>query len=190
MRVVIVNNGTKHLRALFRLVEGHEVSVIDVFNLQASTVPADALVILSGAKRGQATVQGNDDYYADELKLIKTHAGPLIGVCFGFELIAHAYGVTLHRRQRRIRRLVRVTASSLPAAQFLPRRFVAYVAHKFSVYTVRGDELIELARSHGGVEMLRHRTRPVLGMQFHPEVRLRRNSGNDIFRRVLKELTK
>ncbi len=190
MRVVIVNNGTKHLRALFRLVEGHDVSVIDVFRLQANAVPADALVILSGAKRGQAAIQGNDHYYAEELKLIKTHQGPLVGICFGFELIAHAYGVTLYRRQRRIRRLVRVVTSSLPAAQFLPRQFVAYVSHKFSVQAVQGDELIELARSHGGVEMLRHRTRPVLGMQFHPEVRWRRNRGNDIFKRVLKELTK
>ena len=190
MRVVIVNNGTKHLRALLRLVEGHEVSVVDAFIFQSSDVPSDALVILSGAKRGQASVRGNDQYFIEELNLIKTHPGPLIGVCFGFELIAHAYGVTLHRRQRRIRRLVRVTASSLPIAKFLPRQFTAYVAHKFSVQSVQGDELIELARSHGGVEMLRHRTRPVLGMQFHPEVRLRRNNGDDIFNRVVKELTK
>lgn len=190
MRVVIVNNGTKHLRALLRLVEAYDVSVIDVFDLQASAIPTNALVVLSGAKRGKATVWGNSDYYAEELRLIKTHRGPLIGVCFGFELIAYAYGVALHRRERRIRRLVRVTTSSLPAAQFLPRRFVAYVAHKFSVQSVQGDELIELARSHGGVEVLRHRTRPVLGMQFHPEVRLRRSSGADIFERVIKELTK
>lgn len=190
MRVVVINNGTKHLRALLRLVMAHDVSVINVPDLQAAAVSADALVILSGAGRGMPTVWGNDNYYAEELKLIKTHHGPLIGVCFGFELIAHAYGVQLHRRQRRIRRVVRITTSSLPAAQFLPQQFVAYVAHKFSVRSVRGDDLIELARSHGGVEMLRHRTRPVLGMQFHPEVRSPRKSGVDIFERVIKELTK
>lgn len=190
MRVVIIDNGTKHLRALLRLVEGQDVTVVDARNLQASTVPSHALVILSGAKHGRPSVEEGSQFYSEELKLIKTHRGPLLGICFGFELIAHAYGAVLHRRPRRIRRLVRVVASSLSVAQFLPQRFTVYVAHKFSVKTVDGDELIELARSRGGVEVLRHRTRPVFGVQFHPEVHLQSNAGSDIFQRILNEMAK
>lgn len=190
MRVVIIDNGTKHLQALLRLTKGQEVTVLHARDVRANAIPSNALVILSGAKHGQPSVQEGSQFYAEELKLIKAHRGPLLGICFGFELIAHAYGVTLHRRPRRIRRLVRVVASSLPVARFLPRQFTVYVAHKFSVKAINSNELIALARSRGGVEILRHRTRPVFGVQFHPEVRLQSNAGSDIFQRILNEMAK
>ena len=62
--------------------------------------------MLSGAAPGNPGVLYSDGVYNTELELIKNHRGPIVGICLGMELIAHAYDMHLHRQKRRIHRLL------------------------------------------------------------------------------------
>ncbi|NAZ75538.1 aminodeoxychorismate synthase component I [Kineococcus sp. T13] len=96
---------------------------------------------------------------------------PVLGVCLGMQGIALAAGAAveaapqpLHGHVDRVRH----TATSLLAG--LPQGFAATRYHSFRVAEPLPAQLEPLAWAEDGVLMaLRHRTRPQVGVQFHPE---------------------
>jgi para-aminobenzoate synthetase component II len=98
---------------------------------------------------------------------------PLLGVCLGHQVIAHVHGATVGRAPE----IVHGSTSEIHhdgAGVFegLPDPFAATRYHSLAVEpaTVPLDVLDVTARTPDGVVMgLRHRTRPVEGVQFHPE---------------------
>lgn len=188
MHTIIVDNGTKHLHQLVSLIGVKDVTIVTRDEFRAADVPAGTLVVLSGARRGMPSVLQADGFYDEQIQLIKSHEGPIIGVCMGMELIARAYGEHIHIRKRRIRRLVRVNRTSVEEALFLPERFMVFVAHRYALKDVTGTQLLALAHSRGGIEVIRHTSRPVYGLQFHPEVRLNRNDGARVFGAIMKNI--
>jgi GMP synthase-like glutamine amidotransferase len=53
---------------------------------------------------------------------------------------------------------------------------------------VPDDVFTVIARSATGAEIIRHRTRPVYGLQFHPEVREPANDGSEVLTSILSRL--
>ncbi|MCP9952133.1 anthranilate synthase component II [Actinomadura madurae] len=104
---------------------------------------------------------------------------PLLGVCLGHQVIAHVHGGAVGRAPE----IVHGSTSEIHhdgAGVFrgLPDPFPATRYHSLAVRpgTVPPDVLDVTARTPDGVIMgLRHRTRPVEGVQFHPESVLSRH---------------
>jgi anthranilate synthase/aminodeoxychorismate synthase-like glutamine amidotransferase len=99
-------------------------------------------------------------------------AVPVLGICLGHQAIALAHG----GRVVRARRPLHGTATEVfhrgeGWLRGLPRPFLAARYHSLVVDPRRpGDGLVVTARSaEGEVMALRHRSRPVEGVQFHPE---------------------
>jgi GMP synthase-like glutamine amidotransferase len=100
MQFLIVDNGSSHLQELVQLCGPERTTVLPVSQLNTAPRPPDAVYILSGRHQhhepGQRhPVVGNDDFYRPELELIASGHYPIIGVCLGFELIAHQAGAEL-----------------------------------------------------------------------------------------------
>ncbi|MEV4007299.1 gamma-glutamyl-gamma-aminobutyrate hydrolase family protein [Actinomadura sp. NPDC049753] len=98
---------------------------------------------------------------------------PLLGVCLGHQVIAHVHGATVARAPEIVHGFTsEIHHDGAGVFRGLPDPFDATRYHSLAVVpgTVPPDVLEVTARTREGVVMgLRHRGRPVEGVQFHPE---------------------
>jgi para-aminobenzoate synthetase component 2 len=97
---------------------------------------------------------------------------PLLGVCLGHQAIAVAHGATVSRAPELLHgKTSEVEHAGAGVLHNLPSPFTATRYHSLAVEEATlPPELAVTARTAGGVVMaLRHRDRPVEGVQFHPE---------------------
>jgi para-aminobenzoate synthetase component 2 len=97
---------------------------------------------------------------------------PLLGVCLGHQAIAVAHGATVGRAPELLHgKTSEVEHEGAGVLHELPRPFTATRYHSLAVEEpTLPPELQVTGRTPGGVVMaLRHRDRPVEGVQFHPE---------------------
>lgn len=97
MRVLLIDNGTKHLPSLLSLLSGNLVKNVKV-GKAANYKGYDLIILSGGSKKAVAT---NPEYFKKEIDLIKSSETPIIGVCEGCELIAYAYGGLLIRDSKK-----------------------------------------------------------------------------------------
>jgi para-aminobenzoate synthetase component II len=97
---------------------------------------------------------------------------PVFGVCLGHQAIAEAMGATVQSAEELMHgKTSEVQHDDSLIFQGVPQTFKATRYHSLAVLdgTVP-DELTVTSRTKGGVIMgLQHKTKPIYGVQFHPE---------------------
>ncbi|MGP3966804.1 aminodeoxychorismate synthase component I [Streptomyces sp. 6N223] len=103
-------------------------------------------------------------------EIIDSGALPILGVCLGHQGIAHAFGARVDRApEPRHGRVSQVFHDGTGLFAGLPSPFDVVRYHSLAV-TELPEELEATAWSDDGVLMgIRHRGRPLWGVQFHPE---------------------
>jgi GMP synthase (glutamine-hydrolysing) len=110
---------------------------------------------------------------APTVSLEVLEVAPVLGVCYGMNLIAQLQGgrIVAARQREYGRAMLEITAPEGLFDGFDPNE-------RTQVWMSHGDQLVELptdfessARSDNSpIAAFRHRTRPIYGVQFHPEV--------------------
>lgn len=102
--------------------------------------------------------------------LLRRTTLPVLGVCFGHQLIAHLAGASVVAApEPRHGHLAKVSHDGDALFTGVPREFVAVRYHSLCVEDLP-EELVATAWADDGVLMaLRHRELPQWGVQFHPE---------------------
>ncbi|MHA1771580.1 MAG: anthranilate synthase component II [Candidatus Thorarchaeota archaeon] len=106
------------------------------------------------------------------LDVIRSTEVPVLGVCLGHQAIGYLFGAEIVRAERPIHgktSLISHTETGL--FKDLPNPVRATRYHSLVIdETTLPSELQVTARTNDGLIMgIRHRTRPLLGVQFHPE---------------------
>ncbi|MCK4730238.1 MAG: gamma-glutamyl-gamma-aminobutyrate hydrolase family protein [Candidatus Aenigmarchaeota archaeon] len=181
MKILLVNNITKHLEELREILKPHEITTVNFQELPKNYSDFDCIILSGGSKY---KVKNNEEIYKQEIELIKNSEIPVFGICLGFELICHFYGEKiemLKEKKRGLRNLEIIEKDSLLKGI---EKLSVFEAHRFYVKKVKN--LILLAKSEIGAEIIKHREKPVYGVQFHPEIRLEKNQGTKILTNFLK----
>jgi carbamoyl-phosphate synthase small subunit len=166
LRVTVVDYGVK--RNILRLLATRGCTV--------RVVPCDApaSVILEGNPDGVVFSPGPGDpamleYACTSMKKVVTTGVPILGICLGHQLMAHAFGGRTFKLKFGHR------GSNHPVKD-LVRQGKVHITAQNHGYAVDGDSIAGsgLQVSHvnlndGTVEGMVHRMLPIMTMQFHPE---------------------
>lgn len=184
MRVAIVNNGAKIPQKILDLVAG-ESQVFDYSEAANINLENFDLLILSGGS--QFFIENSKEKLQDEIKLIRRSTILTLGICYGCELIAVAFGGTLKDRGDHTEERKPITIKALqPHPLFQDKKeFLAFDAHRWIIDTMP-PEFVVLAESVHGPEIIKHNSLPLYGFQFHPEIRPEETYGDELFKILLQ----
>ncbi|HEX2722619.1 MAG TPA: glutamine-hydrolyzing GMP synthase, partial [Gemmatimonadaceae bacterium] len=124
-------------------------------------------IILSG---GPSSVYAPGAPMADRTLL---DVAPVLGICYGMQLMAHIEGAEVRRagRSEYGRAEVRVTESSGLFDGFdETEEFTAWMSHGDHIESPPPGYVVTAASAGNPVTAFRHESRPLFGVQFHPEV--------------------
>ncbi len=123
----------------------------------ANPVDADAIVI-TGSRRN---VTMWENWMDDVVDLIRNTTVPLYGICFGHQIVAHAFGGKVERAEKDSHFVAEVFEESGDTV-------IASFAHQEHV--VDAGELEVIASSnHCTIVACKHPTLPIHTVQYHPE---------------------
>ncbi|MET9439364.1 aminodeoxychorismate synthase component I [Streptomyces sp. NPDC006610] len=172
MRTLLIDNYDSYTYNLFQLiaeVNGAEPVVVTNDDRGADGIDLAAFdnVVISPGPGHPARPRD----FGVSARVLETSPVPVLGVCLGHQGIGHGEGAAIvPAPEPRHGYLSRITHDGQDVFAGLPQGFTAVRYHSLCVADPLPDALEATAWSEDGVIMgLRHRTRPVWGVQFHPE---------------------
>src|SRR5690606_4483094 len=127
------------------------------------------------------------------VELIQAFAGklPILGVCLGHQAIGTAFGGHIVRAGRQMHgKTSPITHGGTDVVAGLPSRYTVTRHHSLASEREPMPDCLELTaeRDDGEILRVRHKPRPVYGVQFHPEPILREH-GHALLRNFLNSWT-
>jgi len=173
MKILLIDNHTLHLDNLIEGLAGHEVEVVEYKPSIKFNYKNKDLIILSGGGGEGLEITDRSPrgklWYKDQMKFVRKVDKPVVGICMGFEVIAKAFGAPVPKMKKGFVHgyfKVRTTPEGYLALK--QDELVQYKAHSWHVPKAPKDFEV-LATSTDGIEIIRHKHRPILAVQFHPE---------------------
>lgn len=195
MKIVVVNNykETGQIERAVQNIErctGQSTEKIDYNepDLQTRVVESGPdLVILTGSS-SLLSKPRTRERFQPEMDLVRKAGFPVLGICYGHQIIGSAFNAPMRDLGQMLRRYEKVsTIKKHPLFDGLPSDLVVAESHRQELTRVP-DEFQHLAQSTTSkVEAMVHRSKPIYGVQFHPE---RSNNEHPHGRMILQNLLK
>lgn len=170
MKILIVDNHTKNLNELINLLTPFDIQIITKEEFKKGVEQNFDTIILTGGSN-VLSVKNHREEYQDEIDFLKSTDKKVIGICLGCEIIAIAFGCSLVEKKKESG-IFEITYNN----EIIP----VYESHRFAIENV-SNEIEILGRSDNTIKIIKHTTKPIFGMQFHPEMFVEKTKGKDIF---------
>lgn len=170
MKILLINNHTRHLQSLQQSLVGHDVEVqLYRPGLNFHDSGKDLIILSGGGGEGleiDDKVERDRLWYQDEMEFVLRNKKPLIGICMGFEVICRAYGKDVPKMDKLLMARTGFKTTKKGESILGQKRLLQYEAHQWRVtQPPRGFEV--LAESRTGIEIIQKGN--IFATQFHPE---------------------
>ena len=146
-------------------------------------------IILSG---GPASVMGKDSpaLSKENTDFIKNSGIPVLGLCYGFHLIAKYYGGIIHKAKQREygHTNIKIVKDSLLYKK-IKKDLKVWMSHGDSIYKLPKDFTVSAKSKNGIISSYENPKLKLYGLQFHPEVH-HTDCGKDILNNFAFEICK
>lgn len=193
MKVLAVNNypGPERFRRLVDCLKGNGAAVTSVDWSGASAAGFNSFdgVALSGSPdmMSEDRIRAK---YAKEMEAIIDSNVPVLGVCFGHQMLARAFGAEIVRDGKHVLDMVETRVlTEDPLFQGLQKSMMLLESRWEVVKSLpKGFSLIASSAT-SRIATMKHQNRPLYGVQFHPERFTKENpDGNRILGNFLRLL--
>jgi GMP synthase (glutamine-hydrolysing) len=168
MNVLVIDNQSKFLENLVCVFPAN-VTVIKPEKIFETDIASFDLIVLSGGSH-VPTVLNHPEHYQAEMNVVRTSSLPILGICLGSEIISAAFGGVLQELPVSHSGEVTLTISN-PELRSQLETTTIKVHESHRIRTVQlPQHFVACASSSHGIEIFKHETKPILGIQFHPEV--------------------
>jgi len=176
MRTLIIDNylpNSPQIENLYNVIKDitvHTVEVKDYTTIHAGEeFRLYDVIVLSGAQRKLAE-PGIFDAYRNEVDFMKSTQKPLLGICFGHQLMAMAFGAEVMNMGKKIDGYYMVQRiGENEIFEGLEERFLVCESHEEMVVDLPFDFELLGNSPNCPIEVMKHGSLPVFGVQFHPE---------------------
>jgi GMP synthase (glutamine-hydrolysing) len=195
LKIVVVNNykePSQTDRAVLNIEKciGQSIEKMDYKerDLPSKIVESEPdLVILTGSS-ALLSKPRTRELFQPEIDLVRSAKFPVLGICYGHQIIGSAFDAPMRDLGQMFRGYEKVSVvKKHPLFDGLPSDLVVSESHRQELTKVP-NEFQHLAQSTTSkVEAMVHRSRPIYGLQFHPE---RSNDEHPDGRMILQNLLK
>ncbi len=177
MRLVLINNYKEHEKAqqarnnLTRCA-GQPVEMVrhTTPDLSTKILGMDPdLLFLSGSDH-LLTRPKTRKHFQEQIDLVKKATFPIMGICFGHQLIGTAFGSEMSDLGQMVRRFEHVNLlDHHPVFDGLPADIIVAESHRQVLSGVPAGFQRLATSPTSNIEAICHEARPIYGFQFHPE---------------------
>jgi anthranilate/para-aminobenzoate synthase component II len=184
-KILIINNETHFIDDLKSALNEYKIEIRDFHEVQPAYAESFDCVILSGGGTS-GEVSDNDPLYKNEIQIVRDSNVPIFGICEGFQVIGKAFESDFKILQfyRHGINNVQILNDDPIFLDIENLELRVFEYHHIAIEHL-GDELISLAVSQDGIEIIRHRSKLIYGCQFHPEELQDGNKGHTILKNFL-----
>ena len=153
MTGLIINHDTKYIGKLIQLFQGCDV--MNYRNFNAEKAENYDYIVLSG---GPIDITG--DNIKEEKEWLRTTEKPILGICLGIQILCLVFGETMFRfpANRKINERVR----------FVDTDYNMFYNHSYYFNRIPQEFIGEV--KNNVLVYMRHKTKPILAFQGHPEM--------------------
>lgn len=176
MRTLIIDNyapNAPQIEKLYSVITEVTLDIVEIKDYSSMSQSDDLarhdVIVLSGSQRKLADPDTLVEF-ANEIEFIRHTEKPILGICFGHQLVAQAYGSDVRSAGTMLEGyyMVRKTVED-ELFKGLPEKFLVMESHEEYVEEVPyGFEKIADS-PNCTIEAMKHNTKPVYAVQFHTE---------------------
>ena len=149
---------------------GLELSARDAGDHEPLPIVAEfTAVIVTGSQK----MVGDGEIDPGLLEFLRGNRWPLLGICYGHQVLARAFGCLVKRDERKHLGEEEIFLNKTnPLFSAFPPMFKMSESHEEIVmrdYDLEKEFMVLAESRYGLVEAIRHREYPLFGVQFHPE---------------------
>ncbi|WFG96801.1 glutamine-hydrolyzing GMP synthase [Spiroplasma citri] len=167
-KIIILDFGSQYTQLIARRIRDLEVYCeVWPYNTTLEKIKTTPMkgIILSG---GPASAYAEDSFLIDK-KLFELEV-PILGICYGMQLISHLHGGTVQRATKQefgFSELIIDNQEDLFAKA--PIKSQVWMSHADHIEIMPTD-FIQIAHSENSISAIKHLEKKIYGLQFHPEV--------------------